>query len=136
MTRNASLAVFALLALTSTSRPATALTLIDASSPIVVSNDLALRNMTGGNKAFAATELSEALTRSWVANADANPSPAGAHLNLPSPAAQTETWALVPEPVSWVLLMAGFGGLGARLRVRRGSPREDAQVQARISGSR
>ena len=37
----------------------------------------------------------------------------------PSPAAQTEAWALVPEPAAWTVLLLGLGGVGASLRARR-----------------
>jgi hypothetical protein len=47
-----------------------------------------------------------------------------------SPLTFTSTFAAVPEPMEWALLLTGFGGLGLALRRKSAARRQGAQVVA------
>jgi len=131
MTWNAPLAALSVMALVIGGSPATALPGVPGRSAVAASSSLASQGVTGADVAdggaFAAAALSgvasQALT--WASNEGSDTSASYALGSL-SPAAQTEKWALVPEPVSWALLILGFGCLGWILRTRRRSPARNA----------
>ncbi|HLZ84899.1 MAG TPA: hypothetical protein VKQ54_15150 [Caulobacteraceae bacterium] len=66
-----------------------------------------------------ATGGSPASALAWAPDAAAASPASDIALGAPSGATRTEAWALLPEPVSWSILLLGLGGVGASLRARR-----------------
>jgi hypothetical protein len=76
------------------------------------------------NLGFSSLRNIANIERIWASAEDANANAGDLAFGVPSPAAQTDSWALVPEPAGWMILLQGAGAVGAMLRARRrsGSP--------------